>query len=71
MFVYFPVNVITFEPFGVYPSNFNSVLIIYIIHASDEFGTGALDFDHQDQIGPQISTVFEKKFNGFSVHLQT
>ena len=27
----------------------NSVLIIYIIHAQDEFETGALDLDHQDK----------------------
>ena len=43
-----------------------SVLIIYIIHVTDEFGTGALDLDHQDQIGLQTSTVFEKKLNRFS-----
>ena len=29
--------------------------MIYIIHASDEFETGALDFDHQGQIGHQTS----------------
>ena len=51
---------ITFEPFLIYPSNFNSALIIYIIHVSDEFGTGALDLDHQDQISLQTSTEFEK-----------
>ena len=39
----------------------NSVLIIYITHASDEFETGALDLDHSDHIGLQISTTgFEK-----------
>ena len=39
----------------------NSVLIIYITHAADEFKTGALDHDHSDQIGLQISTTgFEK-----------
>ena len=27
----------------------NSVLIIYITHAQDEFETGALDLDHQDK----------------------
>ena len=49
---------ITFEPFWIYLSNLNSVLIIYIIHVSDEFETGALDLDNQGQIGLQTSTVF-------------
>ena len=38
----------------------NSVFIIYIIHVSDELETGALDLDHQDQIGIQTSIVLEK-----------
>ena len=60
MFVQFPVNVITFEPFLIYSSN-----LICLIHVSDEFGTGALVLDHQGQIGFQPST-----FTGFSLHLQ-
>ena len=35
-----------FEPLLIYPLNMNSVLIIYITHATDEFKTGALDLDH-------------------------
>ena len=57
------MNVITFELFLIYPCNLNSGLIIYIIHVSDEFGTGALDLDHQCQIG--LQTSFEKKLNQF------
>ena len=41
------------------------------MHVSDEFETGVVDLDHQDQIGLQTSTVFEKKLNCFSLHLQT
>ena len=31
---------------------------------------GALDLNYQDQIDLQTSTVFEKKMNCFSLHLQ-
>ena len=31
-----------------------------MIHVSDQFGTGALELDHQDYIGLKNSTGFEK-----------
>ena len=70
MFVLFPMNVKLLNHFRIYPSNLNAVLIIYIIYVSDEFETGALDLDNQDQIGLQTLTVL-KKLNCFSLHLQT
>ena len=69
MFVQVPVNVVTFEPF--WNLNFKSVLIIYIIHVSDEFRPGAFDLDDQGQIGLQHFNSFEQKLNHFSLHLQT
>ena len=68
MFVQFSENVITFQPFWVYSSNLNSVLIIYIIHALDAC---IWNWCIQNQIDLQTATVFEKKLNCFSLNLQS
>ena len=57
---------ITFEPFLNLPLKLELCFDYLIIHVADEFGTSALELDHQDQIGLQTLTVFEKKLNHFT-----